>query len=528
MFCRHSASLLGLWITLLFVSLCTRYYLPIDETRYVTVAWNMWLRGDFLVPFLNGEPYSHKPPLLFWIMQLGWAIFGVNDWWPRLVPSIFAIGGVFLTIRVSRKLWPSNDAIARISSVILFGSLLWTVFSTAVMFDMLIAFFTLLGILGILIAVRGDDIKGWALTGLAIGLGLLAKGPTILLQILPVAVLAPWWAKDNGIVLHRWYKGIIAAVLLGAVITLLWAIPAGIRGGAVYQHEIFWGQTTDRMVDSFAHKRPFWWYLALMPAMLFPWLFWGGVLKGLAQLRFSLNDQGVRFCLSWALPVFLAFSLISGKQAHYLLPIFPAFSLLVAHGLTALKAPPGRLSRIGIGLVLLAIGIVLLVLPHLHRYISIAEWLKYVPAVTGYFLLICSGVFLLWKPMTIERQVWLIATASLVMVFVLHFAIIRTGGIAYDIRPISAKIKALQDVGIPLANDGKYHGQYQFAGRLQHPIDQIRDDNYAQWFDAHPSGLVIIYLSSDEKAPQGRPEFIQPYRGGSIGLYSRQALLPAQ
>jgi len=523
---RHATGLIGLWLMLLFVSLSSRYYLPIDETRYVTVAWNMWLRGDFLVPFLNGEPYSHKPPLLFWMMQLGWAVFGVNDWWPRLVPSIFALGGVFLTMRLARMLWPSNDSVLRISSVVLFGSLLWTVFSTAVMFDMLVAFFTLLGMLGVLIAARGDDVKGWGLTGLAIGLGLLAKGPTILLQILPAAALAPWWARDAEIAWHRWYKGMIAATLLGAVIVLVWAIPAGIRGGAVYQHEIFWGQTADRMVNSFAHKRPFWWYLVLMPAMLFPWLFWGGVWKGMAQLRFSLNDQGVRFCLSWALPVFLAFSLISGKQVHYLLPIFPAFALLVAYGLTALKTPPGRLSRVGVGLALLTIGIMLLVLPHLHKHFSIAEWLKYVPAVTGYLLLICGGMFLLWKRMAVERQVWLIATASLVMVLVLHFAVLRTAGIAYDIRPISTKIKAFQDAGIRLANDGRYYGQYQFAGRLQHPIDQIRDDNYAAWFDAHPGGLVIIYLDSDEKAPKGRPEFIQPYRGGTVGIYSREALLP--
>ncbi|MDP1533672.1 MAG: dolichyl-phosphate-mannose--protein mannosyltransferase, partial [Rubrivivax sp.] len=49
------------------VVLSTRPLSPIDETRYVGVAWEMWLRGDFLVPFKNGEPYSHKPPLLFWM-----------------------------------------------------------------------------------------------------------------------------------------------------------------------------------------------------------------------------------------------------------------------------------------------------------------------------------------------------------------------------------------------------------------------------------------------------------------------------
>ena len=67
------------WLALVLVSLFSRSYLPIDETRYVTVAWNMFLNHDFLVPYLNGETYSHKPPLLFWLMNLGWALFGVND-----------------------------------------------------------------------------------------------------------------------------------------------------------------------------------------------------------------------------------------------------------------------------------------------------------------------------------------------------------------------------------------------------------------------------------------------------------------
>ena len=57
--------LAGLWLLLILTSLVTRGFLPVDETRYVSVAWEMWLRHDFLVPHLNGAVYSHKPPLLF-------------------------------------------------------------------------------------------------------------------------------------------------------------------------------------------------------------------------------------------------------------------------------------------------------------------------------------------------------------------------------------------------------------------------------------------------------------------------------
>ena len=32
------------------VAFVSRPMTPIDETRYISVAWEMWLRGDFLVP----------------------------------------------------------------------------------------------------------------------------------------------------------------------------------------------------------------------------------------------------------------------------------------------------------------------------------------------------------------------------------------------------------------------------------------------------------------------------------------------
>ena len=81
---EHGGVALALFMLILLVAVAyaSRPLTPIDETRYIGVAWEMWLRGDFLVPFKNGAPYSHKPPLMIWLYQAGWAIFGVNEWWP--------------------------------------------------------------------------------------------------------------------------------------------------------------------------------------------------------------------------------------------------------------------------------------------------------------------------------------------------------------------------------------------------------------------------------------------------------------
>ena len=95
--------LTGLWLLLIGTSFATRGYFPVDETRYVSVAWEMWLHGDFLVPQLNGLPYSQKPPLLFWLFQSGWWLFGINDWWPRLVPELVTLANLFLTLALARR-----------------------------------------------------------------------------------------------------------------------------------------------------------------------------------------------------------------------------------------------------------------------------------------------------------------------------------------------------------------------------------------------------------------------------------------
>src|SRR6186713_711146 len=82
---------LAAWALLALLPLALRPLLPVDETRYATVGWEMWRRGDLLVPHLNGVPYSDKPPLLFWLIQAGWRIFGAVEAWPRLLPALFSL-----------------------------------------------------------------------------------------------------------------------------------------------------------------------------------------------------------------------------------------------------------------------------------------------------------------------------------------------------------------------------------------------------------------------------------------------------
>jgi 4-amino-4-deoxy-L-arabinose transferase-like glycosyltransferase len=514
--------ILLLWLFLVILGLNSRSYLPIDETRYVTVAWNMWLNGDYFVPYLNGVAYSHKPPLLFWLINLGWSFFGVNDWWPRLVPSLFALATVFVTRKIAGRLWPEQITIKDNASLILIGSGLWVLYTTALMFDMMIAFFTALGMWGLLIALQNGGKKGWLLFTLAVGGGLLAKGPTILLQLLPVALLAAWWNINPAKKLKakNWYLPLFFAVLGGVVIALLWAIPAGMRGGDVYQHAIFWGQTADRMVDSFAHNRPFWWYVPILPLLLFPWLLWGRFWQGIKQHK--TPELGVRFCITWALPVFIAFSFISGKQIHYILPIFPAFALLIARFSHVSVTANTRTLVLPITIATALLGAILLALPLYQRtHPSFALWIQDIPLWLG-GLIVASAVLIYFLPKkTVANTVAQLSVMTIALVTICMFVLIHAAGDAYDVRPISAQLKILELSNTPVATIGKYPGVFNFIGRLKQSPDIISADQVPAWFTAHPNGRIVEYFKRNKPIDPSQVEYMQAYKGISVAILTR-------
>jgi len=361
----HWLELLVAVVALAAIQLWLRPLLPVDETRYLSVAWEMWSRGDFLVPYLNGEAYSHKPPLLFWLIQGLWAVFGVSALSARLLMLGLSLLALWLSALLARRLWPQQADIAgALTPWLLLGGLFWQNFFTLIQFDLLLVIAALVAWLGLL-NVPQKPLRGWVQVGVALGFGVLAKGPVIFLPVLPVALLAPWWLTGQSQRWLSWYTGLAGAIVLAAVIALAWAIPAGIAGGDTYREAIFWGQSAGRVVDSFAHRSPWWTYLWLLPVMWLPWLIWPALWKAVWQLGKPVRwDRGVRFCLAVLVPALLLFSLVSGKQGKYLLPLFPVLAALLARALSECwRLRPEQKFRLRFVAVLLAITGLLLVCP---------------------------------------------------------------------------------------------------------------------------------------------------------------------
>ncbi len=509
-----TAGLLLLWLALLLVTLLGRPLLPVDETRYVAVAWEMWQRGEFLVPFLNGEPYSHKPPLFFWLIHAGWWLFGINDWWPFCVGALTALAVLFLTAGLARQLWPEDSMTARLVPWVLFSGIFWAAFYSWVQIDMLLVLAGVLGMIGIVNSAHGKH-GGWWLTGVAIGLGVLAKGPVILAFVLPPALLGPLWIEPRYPRPWRsWYGGVALSVFIGAGIGLGWALPAAQVGGEAYRAALLWGQTADRLVNAFAHAHPWWWYLPWLPLLLVPWLLLPWLWPRLIKIV-RTPDAGARLCLCWLLPALLLLSLVSGKQVKYLLPLLPAAALLIARGVSELPGQPVTQRPWLLAIALFMAGVVLAGLPF---YSGLAPWLADLQPAWGAGLMIVAVPLVLLRPLRAADYPPVMALLSVMVLGLFQAGVFRAAVPSYDVQPVSKLVAMAQAAGHPVANLANYHGQFHFYGRLEQPVIPLPATAAAAWGRDHQDGLLVAYYGPDRMQHPGAV-LVQSYRGGSLAVW---------
>jgi len=511
--------LLALWLALLLLSLLTRPLLPVDETRYLAVAWEMWQRGDFLVPYLNGAPYSDKPPLFFWLIQAGWKLFGVTEWWPRCLSGLVSLAVLGMIANLAKKLWPADDMTWRLAPWVLFGCVVWTAFYPWVQFDLLLVLCVVLAMAGLVTAAGGGR-GGWLLVGLGIGCGVLAKGPVMLLQVLPAALLAPAWMRERPRSWRRWYAGIGASLLLGAVIALAWALPAAQAGGEDYRQAIFWGQTADRVVNALDHAHPWWWYFPWLPVLFAPWLLLPWLWRPVLRAPRDPRDAGVRFCAVWLISTLLVMSLPSGKQLKYLLPLLPAFALLLARVLSLAEQAGATRGPRALAAVLGLSGLSLAAAPLL---VATPPWLASVNPLWGGVLMAGAVALVMGKPLRATQYPLAVGLISSAVLAVVYLGVFRVAAPAYDLRQASRVIAAAETAGRPVASLSGYHGQFGFYGRLTRPVETLDPDQVPAWSAEHPEGYLIAYYPRRVPAHSAAVHE-QPYRGGHLVIWEGRML----
>lgn len=347
------------------------------EARYADVARRMLAQGDWITPWFNdGVPFWGKPPLSFWATQLGFMLFGVNEFGARLPHFLMGVGAAGLLWWHARLI---SQRAAWHTVALLAASTLFLVSSGAVMTDMALTLGNSLIMVGFWRALDRDllDRKarhhyGWMIA-LGTVIGLLAKGPvSLVLWGLPVLAWAGW--SGNGRLAWQriaWLRG----VLLVLALTLPWYGLAEWRTPG-FLHYFFVGEHWQRFVTpgwagdlyGSAHKFPrgsIWLFAvaAMLPwSLLLPLAAWVGLLRRDAHASGAppqLAGQQA-YLLMWALTPCLFFTAAGNILWTYVLPGLPALSLLVGGWTASRRRDRVTEGVLTTGLAIAAIGMIAL------------------------------------------------------------------------------------------------------------------------------------------------------------------------
>lgn len=486
-----------------------RPLLPIDETRYLSVAWEMYLSGDPVHLTKNGAMYTHKTPLLFVLINLVWLVTGISEFAARLVGPACAVAMVAGTCALARRLWPAENLGLR-AALILSGFSVFLIYGSATMFDALLALGVLAGIAALWSIGQGRG--GWLGFGLALAFGVYAKGPVILVHLMPALLTMPYWAP-NPPRPAQIAKGFGGALLVALALVALWLVPTLLTATPEFRTELLWTQSAARVAGGMAHDRPFWFLIALLPLLLFPW---GWSIRLWSGFKGTWSDPAIKLCTIWAASTLILFSLISGKQAHYLLPAYPAVALLFAHAST--RAKSGSLAWAP--LLLIAAGAGALGLGLIAAKGDLARLAPYWP-LTAFAVLCILLALAVWRLPRIPGH--LLAGAGVALG--LHGVIASTGlYAAYDGQALANTLAMHEADGLAVFN-AEYNAEINFLARLTSDVALTPDlPSLTTWAEAHPNG--VIFGRVKENPLTAAPQQVFHFFAQDWGLWPASVISP--
>ncbi len=356
-------TLAALFLLLLVLAALRPLAVP-DEGRYGEIGRWMLQSGDWLTPRVNGIPFFHKPPYLYWLEAVSLATFGVNAWAARLIPALHA--GLMLGVMYASVRQFATEIIARRAVWMLGSSLSFLIGGQYVNHDMLVAAWIGVAIWCFALAFMhaGKPHAKLARWGfVACALGVLSKG--LIGLALPGLVLLIWllWTRQLKKVLYLpWVSGLA----LFAVIALPWFWFAEQQFPGMLDYMFGKHQVSRFSATTFNNAQPWWFYGLCLGVLLFPWLFL--VLnQAVAQARRSqtatnsIASAWTALCWIWVLAIIVFFSIPSSKIIGYAFPVMPPLALLAALGwddaMARLKLATQAQGRLFAALCVASIGI---------------------------------------------------------------------------------------------------------------------------------------------------------------------------
>lgn len=321
-----------------------------DEHRYAQVAKEVGPGADLFVMHMCGDLYPDKPPIFFWAIKASYTLLGgVTPLSARLPLILSGIGALAFAWLLMRQMSGPRLALLGTALLLLSFRFIWAgrwlrldmplvMFSTG-------AFWTSARLLFPHAGQRPAG-GGWALAGWTLAtLGTLTKATALPVWLGTLTLYAAWRRDWSVIRLHR----PVAGPALALTIVAAWLIPAWVLGGSEYVGVILGVHVIERYVGLVHHEQWFGYFVpkllsdGLPAALLLPAALWWGW----RRRTDPVDGDRLRFLLAWIAFTFVFFSIPQGKRGQYILPLYPAMTLLVAQFIAeALTDAGGRLGTL--------------------------------------------------------------------------------------------------------------------------------------------------------------------------------------
>jgi 4-amino-4-deoxy-L-arabinose transferase-like glycosyltransferase len=339
--------LLMLCLILLFFRLNARPLWDIDEGMHAATSKDMVLSGDWITPQLNGENFYDKPILFNWFVALSFLLFGFTEFAARFPSALLGFGCVVVTYLLGKRMFGSTASF--LGGVILATSPEFVILSRAVVHDMALAFFMTLALFFFYMGFEHERHRRayFLLFYASAGLAVLAKGPIGLL--LPALIIGLFLILKRRLSFLKEMEigwGIVVFLAVAAP----WYVLISLRNKDYFSYFFIQQNLTNflsRNPSDVRHQQPFYYYFPILIGGFAPW----SIFLPLAlfdRLRGGLKrlDDAMLFVVIWVGVIFFFFTAASSKLGTYILPLFPAASLIVGslwHDL--LKDQTARLRR---------------------------------------------------------------------------------------------------------------------------------------------------------------------------------------
>ncbi len=322
-------ALAAMWLGLMLLAAMRPLAVP-DEGRYGEIGRWMLQSGDWMTPRLNGIPFFHKPPYLYWLQIASLSMIGVNEIALRLIPALHA-GLMLVALYLSaRRL--TSERTARRAAVMLGTSLTFLIGGQYINHDMLVAAWIGVAIwcfgFSFMAADKPDaTLARWGFVACA--MGVLSKG--LIGFALPGLVLFIWllWSRQFKKLLYLpWVSGLA----LFLAIALPWFVVEHRSFPELYNYMFVNHHFSRFTAKSFNNSQPWWFFLLALVLLLFPWVLFAVRQLRPATVAESLATPAWKLCWTWAVAITVFFSMPNSKLVGYILPVMPPLALLAALG----------------------------------------------------------------------------------------------------------------------------------------------------------------------------------------------------